>query len=241
VTATYSGDSNYAGTTASTSFTITQGRTAFTAAAVPSTTTYGNTVALQATGLPSDATGVVTYTAGGALLCTASVYQGGADCSASVLAAGTYDVTAAYSGDQNYVSSSASTTFKITRAAMAFSASAGPAADVYPEAVDLTGTGLPDNATGTVTFTSGGTTFCAGPAQGGSASCTSTINPDGQYPVTATYSGDHNYLGSVAKTAFVVNGGYSLVASDGGSSRSAGAASAAAPRRPASRRRSRAR
>jgi hypothetical protein len=216
VTATYSGDSNYAGTTASTSFTITQGGTAFIAAAVPSTTTYGNIVALDATGLPSDATGAVTYSAGAALLCTAGVSDGGADCSTSVLAAGTYDVTAAYSGDQNYVPSSASTTFTITRAATAFSASASPAADVYPAAVDLTGAGLPDNATGTVTFTSGSTTLCAGPAQGGSASCTSTIHPDGQYPVTATYSGDHNYMGSVVSTAFVVNGGYWLVASDGG-------------------------
>jgi hypothetical protein len=217
VTGTYSGDSNYLGSTATTTFTITQGGTAFTASATPTSTSYGNPVQLAVSGLPSDATGNVTFTAGASTLCVAGVWTGAAACSTGAVPAGNYHVTATYSGDQNYTSSTASTSFTITRGPItSFDASATPQSAIYPDAVVLTGSALPSNATGTVVFTSGGSTLCAATVSGGSASCSSGGRPAGVYRVTATYSGDSNYVGTTASTAFVVNAGFWLPASDGG-------------------------
>ncbi len=102
VTATYSGDADYAGATASTSFTIDQAATSFTAAAAPSTAPYGTSVTLSATGLPLAATGTLTFTSGATTLCSAPVSAGSAICSTGTLAAARYPVTATYSGDANY-------------------------------------------------------------------------------------------------------------------------------------------
>jgi hypothetical protein len=58
-------------------------------------------------------------------------------------------------------------------------------------------TGLPPGATGTVTFTSGGKVLCTATLP--ATSCTTTAAfPPGAYPVTATYSGNVDYNGSLA-------------------------------------------
>ena len=63
--------------------------TSFTAAANPTSTTYGNTVQLSAAGLPSDAGGTVTFTSGGSTLCmTGTVSAGSASCTTAVLGRG---------------------------------------------------------------------------------------------------------------------------------------------------------
>ncbi len=215
VTATYSGDTDYAGSSAPTSFTITQAGTAFTAQASPSTTTYGNTVVLSAAGLPADATGTVTFTAGDSTLCSSPVASGAASCTTAVLVPGTYNVTASYGGDINYLPSTASTTFSVTRAPTSFVASATPVDGVWAAAPELSGGDLPPGP-GTVTFTTNGTVLCSAAVIEGAASCKAPVQPDGRYLVTATYSGNSNYLGATAGTAFVINGGYWLAASDGG-------------------------
>jgi len=61
-------------------------------------------------------------------------------------------------------------------------------------------TGLPADASGTVTFTSGGSTLCTTPLPLTSCDTASSLDP-GAYPVTATYSGDGNYNGAVATGA----------------------------------------
>ena len=80
MTATYSGDANYVGSTATTEFSITQATTAVTASANPTSTAYGNTVTLSASGLPSDATGTVSFSDqhGNALCVPAQVSAGAA-------------------------------------------------------------------------------------------------------------------------------------------------------------------
>jgi hypothetical protein len=205
VTATYSGDSNYHGSTAATSFTVDQASTSFTASAAPTSTTYGTSVTLSATGLPSGATGTVTFTSGSTTLCADPVSAGSASCSTGTLPVGAYPVTATYSGDSNYLGSTATTSLTVDQAWTSFTASAVPSSTTYRTSVILSATGLPADATGTVTFTSGSTTLCSGPVSAGSASCSTGTLPVGAYPVTATYSGDSNYLGSTATTSFTIN------------------------------------
>lgn len=206
VTATYSGDPSYLGYTATTSFVINQAGSSFTASPNPSSTTYGNTVQLRAAGLPSSAGGNVTFTSGGSTLCTTgTVSAGSATCTTAQLTPATYPVTATYSGDSNYLGSTATTSFTITQASTSFTASANPTSTAYGNTVSLSVSGLPSGATGTVTFTSGGSTLCtAGAVSLGSAACSTAVLAANTYPVTATYSGDSNYEGSHATTSFTV-------------------------------------
>ena len=74
VTATYSGDANYTGTTVSTaSFTVTIASTSMTESAAPASIPYGTSDTLSVSGLPGGATGTVTFNSGGSTLCVATL------------------------------------------------------------------------------------------------------------------------------------------------------------------------
>jgi hypothetical protein len=197
ITATYSGDSNYTGSTASTSLTVTAAATTFTAGATPSTIPFGTSSTLAESGLAADASGTVTFSSGASTLCTATLPV--TSCATSTtLSAGNYPVTATYSGDNNYAGSAASTTLTVT-----FTVSATPPNVVYGTSSSLAESGLPGSATGVVTFTSGATTLCIATLP--ATSClTSTTLPAGTYAVTATYSGDVNNPGSTTSTSLTV-------------------------------------
>jgi photosystem II stability/assembly factor-like uncharacterized protein len=86
-------------------------------------------------------------------------------------------------------------------------------------------TSLGGAPTGTVSFTVGSTTLCENLSlTSGEASCSSTNAPIGANTVTATYSGDPNFLPSRGTTTITINQppasppthGYWLVGSDGG-------------------------
>ena len=197
------GKSSYLGSTATTSFVINHAGTSFTASPNPSSTTYGNTVPLHATGLPSNAAGTVIFTSGGSTLCTTgTVSAGSAACTTARLTPATYPVTATYSGDSNYLGSTATTSFTITQASTSFTAAANPTSTAYGNTVNLSVSGLPSGATGTVTFTSGGSTLCAtGAISLGSAACSTAALAANTYPVTATYSGPSNYQARTRRRA----------------------------------------
>jgi hypothetical protein len=207
VTATYGGNATYVGSTASTSFTISTAATSFSASANPTSTTYGNAVALHATGLPSSATGTVTFTSGGSTLCSGSPSSGSMSCNTSAsLAPATYPVTATYSGDSNYSGSTASTSFTISKILTSFTGSANPTTNSYGNTVTLSESGLPAATSGgSVTFSAGGSTLCTATIQsGGSASCPTAVLAANTYSVTATYGGTADYAGSTAPTSFVI-------------------------------------
>ena len=64
LTATYSGDSNFAPQTTTTALTINKATPTMTEAAAPASIVYGSQDTLSIAGLPGDATGTVTFTAG---------------------------------------------------------------------------------------------------------------------------------------------------------------------------------
>ena len=106
----------------------------------------------------------------------------------------------------NGISPAATQAFTLTvaKASTLFSATASPNSTSYGSSGTLSESGLPSSATGTVTFSSGGSTLCVATLP--SNSCvTSTSLAVGNYPVTATYSGDGNYIGSTANTSFTIN------------------------------------
>ena len=73
VIATYSGNSYYSGTAdASARFTVVQADVVITESATPVTIAYGTQDTLAVAGLPTGATGTVTFMSGAATLCIAS-------------------------------------------------------------------------------------------------------------------------------------------------------------------------
>ena len=304
VTASYPANNTYAGTTSSNTATLTVNQvptsTSITVhgSTSPYTVNYGSTATLAETGLPSAATGTVTFASGGTALCTATVSSGSASCStSSLLAGGAYTVTGTYPGTTIYagntsnntvsltvdqvpsITSAASTTFTVGSAGnfqvtatgypvptitssysgcttslpsgVTFSGgviSGTPAngmagsyticlnatnaagnntqqftltvngkatttsATVNPSTVNsgsndtLSATVTPSAATGTVTFTSGGSTLCTATLSSGSASCSTPVSlAGGANSVTATYAGNTTYAGSSGTATLTVD------------------------------------
>jgi hypothetical protein len=175
------------------------------------TSVYGQPVTLTATvsvlapgaGNPS---GMVTFKDGTTVIDTVPVDSGTgeqASITTAALSVGQHAISATYSGDDSFLTSTGSTTQKVNRAQTStlVTSSANPAqtgqgvkftAQVSPVAP---GAGLP---TGTVVFTVNGATLGA-PVQlvGGQAtsSAFASLSP-GTYTIRASYSGDGNFVGS---------------------------------------------
>jgi hypothetical protein len=216
--ASYSGDSNYQSSTGSCEpFTVGAAATSFTASANPTSTTYGNTVTLSATGLPSGASGRVTFTSGSSTLCAATLSSGSAFCATGTLSPATYPVTATYPGDSNYTGSAASTSFTINKASPSLGSVTAPSVGTAGSQIDKTSISATlsggASPTGTVTFKvfgpqssaptdcSGGTPVGATPTsvsgnQSYSPSDGFTPPSAGDYWWYASYSGDANNNGA---------------------------------------------
>jgi len=243
ITAVYSGDSNYSGST-SPSFAQTINAagtsTVVTSNANPSAVdqplTYTATITPPA-GSTVTMHGTVTFTNNSAPIpgCTtaASVtFSGGvgtATCSPTLvsLVANTYSITGAYSGDPNY-SGSTSAVFSqvVNQASTQVGVTPGTSSSSVDGSLTFTATVTPVSGTGAVSF-AGGTmaffadasaiggctakavTFNSGPGTG-TASCSTTLLTAGSHSITATYSGNTNYLASpisAGATATVSQGG----------------------------------
>ncbi len=194
VRATYSGDSNYLSSSSRTSFIILPGFSGFIVSSTPTSTAYGSTIDLAIGGLATDATGQVRFTTPGGTLCTATVSNGTAGCTTAVLSAGSYIVTATYSGDSNYYTNSNTTFFTISQNPSAITASS-------ENVVALTVSNLPTGSTGFVTFSLGSTLLCTATDTDGVASCNTSALPVGSSSVDAVYSGDVNFVGSTSTIA----------------------------------------
>jgi len=150
--AVYSGDANYAASTSSTvttpavATTPTSTTTGVTAASY--TLTSGATDALTATVTPSSVvnstnpTGTVTFTSSTqGTLCTAAVSSGAATCTPTLTTVGSQSITATYSGDSNYATSTSALPAVIAVAAAVgtgtITASASPSTVLYGVTVTL--------------------------------------------------------------------------------------------------------
>ena len=182
--------------------------------ATTSSVAYGVAPALAASGLPTDATGTVefSYLDGSGtkrVLCTAPVANGAASCAGPAgLAAGSYSITAAYSGNGRYTASSATPVQLTVTKASASSLTTGATGPVsYGNAVPLQLAGIPAGAAGdsAVTFEVRGAdntvvkTVTTTVAELGSA--TTGVLPVAGYTVVGTWAGDANHIGSAGAAA----------------------------------------
>ena len=227
VTATYSGDSNYTGSTG----TLAGGQVVQTAGAGTITvsltsgtdpSTYGQSLTFTASipgqygqvkgrngntkAHPETVTGTVTWSANTG--CAPSTVTPGtpglATCTTSILPVGASDtVTANYSGDSNHSSGSGSVSQQVIQVSSSTGVSSSLNPSIYGQAVSFTANVTGSSPTGTVQFYVDSTAFgsavtlASGSATSGSISTLAV----GNHTVTATYSGDTNNTGSTGTLA----------------------------------------
>jgi uncharacterized repeat protein (TIGR03803 family) len=218
ITATYSGDTNYLISSVTTDIVVQGYVTSATLAATPNPVRQGQSVTLSSavarTGVSGTPTGSVSFYAGTQLLDTAKLMNGVAALTAPVngsIAAGTYAVTAKYSGDssdQTATSPAVSITV-LAPTTTTLQASPNPAPADHTVTLTATvketyGSSVP---TGTVTLAVGSTSFgsiALNTAGQAILNASDFGYPAGTYAVRASYSGDSLNLASSATLNVVV-------------------------------------
>jgi autotransporter-associated beta strand protein len=229
ITATYSGDTNYAFSFANVSQTVNQDTTTTTVTSSGSPSVFGQQVTFTATitvvspgaGTP---TGTVTFKDGGATIGTATVNTNGGVTTASYttgafqLPVGTNQtITAIYSGDANDLSSNGATVQNVNQDSTTTVLTSSLSTSVYGQKVTFTATVSANspgsgNPTGTVTFSDGGVTLGTGTLSTKAGVTTATyttsalqLQVGANQNITASYSGDTNYTTSSASIQQTVN------------------------------------
>jgi hypothetical protein len=207
LTASYSGDNDLTASSSS-AFTQTVNQAATTTSVSLSATSinYGQSVTFTAaihgaySGTP---TGTVTFLDGTTTLGSASLASGSAQFSTSSLATGTHNISARYSGDSNFTSSTTSGTQTLTvnPATTTTTASASGNPSTYGQSITLSASVQPGSGsgpTGSVTFLDGSTNLGSAPLSSGSASFSIATLTAGTHSITAQYSGDSNFAASTS-------------------------------------------
>ena len=206
ITAAYGGNETFAmSASVSTIVTVTFGPAVTTTqlTATPNPSIFPVPVTLTATvaSTSGSPTGTVTFADGATLLGIGTVTGGQASISTAGLAVGDHVVTASYSGDTAFgSSSSAALTQTVSAAPTTTDLVATPNPALLGSAVSFTATvsGGIGTPTGTVTFADGATLLGTGTLVNGQAGVTKSGLTLGSHPVTASYSGDAVFASSVS-------------------------------------------
>jgi uncharacterized delta-60 repeat protein len=198
ITATYEGDSEYAASTSTVlSHVVNKATPPVAVASSLNPSTFGSTVTFTAT-LPLDASGTVNFLDGASLIGSASVTSGSASLSTSALAAGAHNISAAFQGDANYLAATSPVIVQTVNKApvsVSIASSANPV--TLGQNVTFTAT-VPAAATGSITFTDGGTPLGSVAIAAGSASLTTSALTAGIHTIVANYNGDGNHAASTS-------------------------------------------
>jgi hypothetical protein len=212
VTATYSGDSAYTGSSASVAADISQDPTTTSVTASSTDPEAEASVTLTADVNHGDGGGSVAFTVGGDALSgcgdvplTASATGYHATCTTSWSTAGSYAVKATYSGDTATEGSAGSTDVDVTpwpetTTALSLSSPGTVYGSEQHETISVTVTSPGGTPSGTVYVNSNVDTVCTITLQGGTGSCTlsATQLPLGTESLTAWYSGVTGFYPSVS-------------------------------------------
>lgn len=211
ITATYNGDGFHSSSTASLTQTVDLPLSVTSLSSSANPALPGQSVTFTATvtgnGTP---TGTVTFYDGSTELGTGTLdSNGNATYTTSTLSPGTHNISADYSGDSNFASSSDSLTQLIsqeTSSTMSLSSSVNPS--LLDQSVTFTATvsGGSGTPTGTVTFMDGDDTLGKATLNSsGTATLTTSALSLGSQTITAIYSGDSTYNSNSASLTQTVN------------------------------------
>ena len=206
ITATYSGAGSFTASSGAVTVTVVQAQTALSVAPTTNPAAFGTPVGVRATlsvtapgaGTP---TGPVTFREGATALGTASVFFGAYTVTLPSLAVGDHQIVVSYAGDGRYGAASATFVQSVARAAatMTLTTSASSArvgAGVSFAAVVTGAAGVAP--AGTVTFRDGSVLLGTATWWFGSYALTVGSLGVGTHTITATFSGDSDFLGATA-------------------------------------------
>jgi hypothetical protein len=213
ITATYSGDGNYLGSSGTASETVIPAKlvpTVTITGDVPDPSTPGQSVVVGVTvsSTGTTPTGTVSIT-GANTNCTITLAGGSGTCNVVFNTTGAKTITANYSGDSNYTTGSDTESHTVipgTSATVITANAPNPSTPGQSVAVSVTVSGAGVAPTGTVALT-GADINCTVTLSAGSGSCNVVFNTFGAKTITATYNGDMNYASSSATAAQTVNQG----------------------------------
>jgi hypothetical protein len=225
--ASFSGDNAYAAAEASKSFTINKETSKLTYSG-PVTADYHDAFTASAVlGDPDSGAGIagktIVFTLGASDTCSAVTNAAGvASCSITANQdAGPYSIVASFGPDTDYVSSSDTKAFTITKEATALSYS-GAATSDYHDAFTASASLLEEDGGGpvpgkTIVFTLGVGDTCSAPTNAaGLASCSITpTQAAGPYSIVATFQTDTNYLASSDTKPFTITKEETTLSYDG--------------------------
>ncbi len=197
IIATYSGDADDSGSSsAPLPLTVVQAttQTALTITPNPALVLAPITFTAKVTGNGGAPTGSVNFLANGDVIGAGTVGASGtATLSTSTLAAGTYVVTAAYTGDANDSgSTSGPVSLTVSLATTTTAVTVSPSPALVGTAITISAKVTSDGGTptGSVNFIANGNILAAATLNAGTASfATSSLTP-GTYTITAAYAGD---------------------------------------------------
>jgi sugar lactone lactonase YvrE len=194
ITAVYSGDANFTGSSASRSQSV-WNPTSTSLTSDKTFTTYGQTITFTASVSPSTATGTILFSEGAVFLASVPMSGGKATFAIATLSAGTHTINATYSGDAaDGPSPSGIRTVTVAQVKPAIAVTASPDPAQVGQTVTLTATISSSAATGTVAFKDGTQTIGAATLSNGVAVFSTSSLPAGNHSITAVYSGDINYI-----------------------------------------------
>jgi hypothetical protein len=185
VTVIYEGDRNLTGSWTSDTFEVTKRNVAFTILADDIVAGHHTTV--KVSGLPDNATGYVIAVIDGteyAINITSTK-----EVSVRINKAGTYNVTATYLGDDYYASSTANTSFNVTKESGKVDVEINDPVAGGDLVVKVT---VPDDANGTINVTVDNQTVSV-PVHGGENTIVISNMTEGVHNITTVYSGDDKY------------------------------------------------
>jgi polygalacturonase/sugar lactone lactonase YvrE len=215
-TASYSGDSKYPANTSFGSLTVTVNTGSLTSSSlvltgVPSSETFGTVFTATATVAGASPTGSVVFLVNGGAYATVPIASGTASYNFN-LPFGSYTISAVYSGDANNSGSiSGSFPLNVTGAVTTTTLASSSSTSVVGTTVPLTATvtSPAGTASGSVTFSyttgtsSTPTTLGTGTLNGSGIASFGALLPQGTDTVTATYSGNGSFNGSISNSVTI--------------------------------------
>lgn len=215
ITAVYSGSANAASATSnSINQIVNQSGTTTAVVTNLNPSVYGNTVTFTATVThpnPGTPTGYVTFLDGATVLGTGELSPAGqAIFSTAILSAGSHSITAVYSGDVNFASSTSPALTQVVNLVPASGTtttivSSVPNPSVFGQNVNFFAnvTSPNGNPTGTVTFYDGATALSTVPLFDGFAVMAINSLAPGNHNITAVYNGNSNFSPSLPSSIYV--------------------------------------
>jgi hypothetical protein len=203
ITAVYSGDSNFTGSTSNIlTQLVTKATTATTLFSSVNPSVFGKWVSLTATvsSLAGTPTGKVQFLSGATILATVTLKSGSAKYGTLKLRPGANSITAVYEGDTNNSASTSAPLNQIVLAPTTTTLTSSPNSSAYGQTVVFTASvtsssGAPPDG-GTVTFKEGATALGTGTLGGGTASFATSTLGVGTKVITAVYGGDATFATS---------------------------------------------